>query len=171
MDNQALSQNIIVIAGIALALGAGGGYYAGQISAEEQTAKEVFGASIPTNVLSGTVARVDEEKSAIFVDVPGIYGLNFPARYRTKEVHVSEGTRIVGRAQKDGEELQKEFAAYRKELATAKSVPTPPLPHTEEKIELRDIKPDDRISFSFSPRENTTFMERKFSALDIIVQR
>lgn len=171
MDTQTISQNIIVITGFALALGAGGGYYAGRISAEERTAKEVFGATIPTNVLSGIVARVDAEHNTIFIDVPGIYGLNFPARYRTKEIRADENTRIVARAQKDGETFQKELAEYRKKLQGASVVPTPPLPHTEKEIALKDIVSGESVSFSFNPQENLTFMAQEFTALDVIIQR
>lgn len=171
MNSEPISHNILIIATAALALGAGGGYYTGQISAENRTAREVFGAAIPTNILSGTVARVDAEQNSLAVDVPGIYGLNFPARYRTKEVRRDEHTRIVARAPKNGETFQKELAEYRKKLKDGSVTPTPPLPHTEKIIEMKDISRGESVDFSFNPRENLTFMEKEFIALDIVVNR
>ena len=126
--------------------------------------KEIFANVLFTDTLSGHISAING--NTLTVKTPGIYGLNFPVEYQTKQVLVDDAMKINLKQAKTPDEFAKEL-----QQARSSKTFTPPLPYSESNMAVSDLKVGDNINFTFTPDQNLGILNNQFTAVSISVTR
>lgn len=172
MDSKKFLWTIVVVAilagGVGYAFGSTGGGVLGGDWAKLEEVKKMFPQMPDTNLISGQVKAVGDD--TLTLSTPRTNP--FDESPVSRQVVVTEDTKIIKNVNKSAAEMKKEQEAYQKKMSEWKpggtsTPPTPPMPFVEETISLSDIKENDQISVEAATQIR---MSEKFEAVKIMVQ-
>lgn len=158
----------LVVAALCFGAGYAIGAHADRLQIQKEVLSEVFGDAIHSNTLSGRITDVAKNKGTFTVEISSLYGVNIPAAYRKKVVHINGATVMSARRNKGPEVFNREVEAFRQQQDNQLG---PPLPYVEGKITLDDLRAGYQATFMFAPHEGLSILDNEFTATHIDVTR